>query len=189
MGNESIFAKSLGYLNTTISPFLTKLIVAVIILLIGFIIARIIASIVYKLLHEFELNNALEKAGIKLNLEDIIKLFVIYLIYFIAIIWALTELGLSTIILNILFAAVIIVIIIAILLGIKDFIPNALAGLSMSKKGIIKEGDFIKFNGLEGTVKKINIVDTEVRTKKKEIIIVPNINLKKKAVLIRKKKN
>lgn len=186
MANETILGQSLGYLSSTLSPFLIKLVIAVIILLVGFIIGRIVGKLIYRLLHEFELNKNLEKAGIKFNLEDIIKHFVTYLIYFIAIIWALSELGLSTIVLNIIFAAVIVIIIVAILIGIKDFIPNAFAGFSISKKGIIKEGDIIKINGLEGKVRKINLAETEVETKNKDIILVPNINFKKQAVLVRK---
>jgi small conductance mechanosensitive channel len=188
MANETILTKSLGHLSSTLPPFLIKLVIAVIILLVGFIIGRIVGKLIYRVLHEFELNKVLEKAGIKVNLEDAIKHFVTYLIYFIAIIWALSELGLSTLVLNIIFAAVIVVIIVAILLGIKDFIPNAFAGFSITKKGIIREGDRIKINGLEGKVKKINLAETEVETKSKDIIIVPNSNLKKQSVLVRKSK-
>jgi len=188
MVNDSILTKSLGYVSSTFSHFLTNLIVAVIILLVGFIVGRLVGKLVYKMLHEFELNKVIEKVGIKFNLEDILKYFVTYLIYFVAIIWALSELGLSTIILNTLLIAVIVIIIVAIILGIKDFIPNAFAGLSISKKGLIREGDTIKINGLQGRVKKINLAETEVITKGKDIIIVPNVNLKKQSVIVRKKR-
>lgn len=186
MANSTIFAKSITYLDATISPVLSDLIIAVIILLVGFIIGNVLGKLIYKLLNEFELNKILEKAGIKFNFEEILKHFVMYLIYFISIIWALSELGLSTIILEIIFAAVIIVVIAAILLGIKDFLPNAFAGFSINKKGLIREGDKIKINGLEGKVKKISLAETEIETKNKDIILVPNISFKKQAVLVRK---
>jgi small-conductance mechanosensitive channel len=108
------------------------------------------------------------------------------MIYFVAIIWALSELGLSTLVLSIILAAVIVMIIVAILLGIKDFVPNAFAGFAIYKKGVMQEGDYIKINSLSGRIKKITLTETEVETKRKELIIVPNMNFRKQAVLIRK---
>jgi len=167
---------------------INKVIAAVIILLIGFIIGKIIAKIVQKFLKEVELNKLMHKAaGIKFGLEDIITYFVQYFIYFIFIIMALNQLGLTTTILNMLSGAVIIIIIISIFLGIKDFIPNFIAGMFIHSKGFIQEGDKIRVKDLEGKIVKINMIETRIETKSGDLIYIPNSMLTKQEVTKLKK--
>jgi len=174
--------------GVVLSKLLMKIIVAAVILLLGFIIGRIVGRLVHRALHEIELNESLKKAGIKLALEDVISHFMTYLIYFVAIIWALSELGLSTMVLSIIFIAIIVIVIVSILLALKDFIPNFFAGLFIHRKEFIKKGNWIKINGVEGKIKKIGLVETEVQTKNKDVVYVPNANLTKQAVMVKKKK-
>lgn len=183
---KDLFAKAIDYADRLFAQLFTKFIVAVIILLIGFIIGRIVGRLIQKVLHEIELNKILKKAGIKLSLETVLSHFTTYFIYFIAIIWALNELGLTTTMLNMISAAALILIIISILLAIKDFMPNAIAGFFIYQKGLIKEGDRIKVDRLEGRVKKISIIETEVETKKGDTIYIPNSTLTKKEVIVKK---
>ena len=60
-----------------------------------------------------------------------------YFIYFIAIIMALNQVGLTSAILNMLSGAVILLILISMILAIKDFVPNMVAGIFIFQKGII----------------------------------------------------
>ena len=125
---QELLAQAKEYLDIVFSQLFTKLIVAVVILLIGFVIARIIGKVVQKLLHEVELNNIMKKAGVKMNLEDILSHLVPPPLYFVTIIWSLNALGLTTTILNMISAAFLVLIIISILLAIKDLVPNLIAG-------------------------------------------------------------
>jgi len=163
---------------------INKAIAAVIILLIGFIIGKVVAKIFQKFLAEIELNKMMKKAaGIKVSLEEILSYFVQYFIYFIFIIMALNQLGLTTTILNMLSGAIIIVIIISIFLGIKDFIPNFIAGMFIHSKGFIKEGDHIKVKDVQGKIVKINMVETRIETKSGDLIYLPNTMLTKQEVI------
>lgn len=183
---SSIFTTQI--FGVVLSKLLMRLVVAAVILLLGFIIGRIVGRLVHKALHEIELNASLKKAGIRLALEDIVSHFITYLIYFVAIIWALSELGLSTAILSVIFVAIIVVLIVSILLALKDFIPNFFAGLFIYKKEFIKPGNWIKINGVEGKIKKIGLIETEVETKNKDVVYVPNANLTKQAVMVSRRR-
>ena len=169
-----------------IADFLIRLVVAAVILLGGFIVGKILEKICYKGLHELELDRSLKRAGVKVALEEWIAHFVKYLIYFVAVIWALAELGLSTVVLSIVFVGAIVLTIIAILLALKDFIPNAFAGYMIYKNDLFKKGDRIKLNGVEGKIEKVGVAETVVKNGK-DIIYVPNSILVKKIVRVKRK--
>ncbi len=174
------------YLNTFFSQFVGKLIVAVVIILIGFIVGKVCERIVQKLLHELEVDRLMQKTGIKISFETILSNLAAYLIYFIAVIMALNQLGLTTIILYIVLGGVIILIIVSTLLAIKDYIPNMIAGFFIFRRGMFKEGNKVKVDGTEGRVKKIGLIETEILTSKKDKIFIPNSLMVKSKVVVKK---
>jgi len=175
---------AITYLTSLYQGIINKAIVAIIVLLIGFIIGKVASKFVQKFLKEVELNKILKKAaGIKVNSEEILAYFVQYFIYFLFIIMALNQLGLTTTVLNMLSGAIFLVIIISIFLGIKDFIPNFLAGIFIHSKGFIKVGDHIRVKTLEGKIIKINMVETRIETKEGDLIYLPNSMLTKQEVI------
>jgi len=174
--------------NTLLPPIFTRSVVAIMILLLGFVLGRIIGKLTQKILHEIELNSIIKKAtGIKVALEQVVAKVLTYFIYFIAIIWALNELGLTTTILTMISGAVLILILVSFLLIIKDFIPNAFAGFMIHRKRQLKPGDKIRTDGLQGKITRISLVETEIRTSKGDIIYIPNSLLTKKQIIVRKK--
>ena len=179
---------SVNYIINTVSGLMTKLIVAVLIILIGFIAGRVAGKLTQKVLHELELDRILKQtAKIKFSLEKALGKFVAYFIYFIAIIIALNQVGLTTTILHMISAAVLIIIVISIVLGVKDFIPNLLAGMHIHRKGLLKEGDRIRVRGTEGKVISVELTETKLKTKKGDIIILPNSILVKEEIVKLKK--
>jgi len=176
-------------LNNIFSDFLVELIIALIILLVGIIIGKIVGKLVQRGLHEVELNNILKSTSkIRINLEEFIAAFVTYLIYFITVVVALRQIGLATLILDIVAAIIIVIIVLAVFLGIKDFIPNTIAGIFLHQKRMLKEGDVIKVTGIEGKVIYMDLVETKVETKDGDIIHVPNSILIKEKMVIKKRK-
>lgn len=186
MALEDYFVKLTEYGDALFAQLFTKFIVAVVILLIGFIIGRIVSKITYKFLHEIELNEVLKKAGLKLSLEKSISNLAKYFIYFISIIWALNEIGLTTTILNMISGAALVLIIVSILLAIKDFIPNLIAGFRIYQKSIIKTKDNIKVGHLQGKVIEVNLLETKIKTAKGDIIHIPNSTITKSEVIVKK---
>lgn len=177
----------INYIVNTLSGLMTKLIMAVLIILIGFIIGRVLGKLTQKVLHEVEIDRILkQKARIKFSVENSVGKFVAYFIYFLTIIAALNQMGLTTTILHMISAAVLIIIVISIILGIKDFIPNLLAGMHIHRQDMIKEGDRIKVRGTEGKVMSVDLTETKIKTKSGDIIFMPNSILIKEEIVKKK---
>ncbi|MBD3310584.1 mechanosensitive ion channel [Candidatus Woesearchaeota archaeon] len=193
MANNSIASEILSenvwYLNQMFSQIATKTVVSLIILLIGFIIGRLVGRVSQKLLHELELDRILRKsAGIKISMEAVAGHGISYLIYFFSIITALSQLGLTTTVLNMISAGIIILIIVSVFLSVKDYIPNFLAGLVIIRKELVRPGEYIRTRNLEGRVIHIDIFETRLETKQKDVIYIPNsLLVKNEIVKVRKK--
>lgn len=187
MFNETS-AKIIQYSDKILAQFFGKIIVAVVILLIGFILGRIAGRIIYRIMHEIEFDKALKRGGMHFTVEKPVSHLVTYFIYFMAIIWALNAIGLTTTILNMISAAALVLIIVSILIAIKDFIPNVISSFFIFKKRLIEEGDIIKIDNLQGKVKNISLIETEILTRKGDIIHIPNATLTNKELIVRKSK-
>ncbi|MFQ5474982.1 MAG: mechanosensitive ion channel domain-containing protein [Candidatus Nanoarchaeia archaeon] len=175
-------------LTEQFSGFFAKFIVAVIILLIGFIIGKLFGRLVYKFLHGLEVNKNLSRlAHIKIGFEEVMEAFTTYFIYFVTIVTVLQQLGLATTVLNMIAGGVIVIIILSTLLGVKDFIPNAVAGMIIQRKDFVNVGDVIKVKGMQGKVTDISLVETKIETKGKDTIFIPNSVLTKTEVVKVKK--
>lgn len=161
-------------LRTYFGPAVNNIITAVIILLIGFIIAKLAGRLVQRVLHEAELDSLLKSAGAKVSFEIALARIAEYFVYFVTIIFALNQLGIAAFVLYILVIAAILVLIVSVFLGLKDFIPNFMAGWYIYRKGLIKEKQNIRINGVSGRVVKLSLLDVRIKTKKGDLIYMPN---------------
>jgi small-conductance mechanosensitive channel len=173
-----LWSEAQGWVNTIAS--------AVIVLLIGFIIGKVLGRLAQRFLREVELNRILGKAGIKFGMEEFLGHLIEYLIYFIAIVVALDQLGVTAIVLYIIIAAILVILAIAFLLSMKDFIPNFIAGIRLGHKKLFNIGDTITAGSVSGKVKEIGLLETKLESKNKDIIHVPNANLMRQEIRVRK---
>lgn len=164
---------------------LNNIIGAVVVLLIGLIIGLIVKKILKKILHEVELDKIVGKLGKKISLEKKISNLAAYLIYFFALVVSLNQLGITPIILYIIGGAFLLLMGATFLLGVKDFIPNLIAGIVIYKKGYWKKGKTIKINGIEGNIDKLGLLEMVIKTKKGDKIYVPNSLLIKSKVWLK----
>lgn len=171
------------YMGATLNSIIT----AVVILLIGFILGKLAGRLLNKALHEAELDSILKKAGARLPLETVLAHLAEYFIYFVAVIFALNQLGITTVVLYIIALAAMVILVLSAFLGLKDFIPNFIAGIVVYRKGIIRDGDQISIDGVSGRVEKLSLLDTVVKTAKGDIIYIPN-SIVVKSRIVRKKK-
>jgi len=171
-----------------LSNITVKVIAALVILLFGIVMANILAKLLKKLLHSFEINSVLAGSGFKFPLEEFVSSIVKYVIYFASIIWALTELGLATTILQIILVVILIIMIIFIILAFKDIIPNIAAGFFMHSKGLYKKGDHIAIGSVEGKIIELDIMETKIKSKEGDIVVVPNSVLMKSEIRVKKSK-
>ncbi len=179
----------LEYILDVLKPIYSDIVVAVVILLIGFIIGKIVSKLFHKVLNEIELNKLIKRTfGMRIRFEEFMSHVSAYFIYFITIILVMEILNLSSIIMYILSGGIIIVIIASVLLGIKDLIPNLFAGMAMHRKDFLKEGDYIKFDNIEGTVIDLNLIDVKIEKGNKDILFIPNnIFIKKEFSKVKRK--
>lgn len=172
--------------RTYLGPAVNNIITAIIILLIGFIIAKLIGRLIQRVLHEAELDSLLKKAGAKVSFELALAHIAEYFVYFITIIFALNQLGITTFVLYVLAIAAIAVLVISVFLGLRDFIPNFMAGWYIHRNDLIKEKQNVKINGVAGRVVKLSMLDTMIKTKKGDLIYMPN-SIVIKSKIVRKK--
>src|SRR3989344_1247513 len=168
------------------SKLVVSLVAAIVILLIGLVIGRFLGNVVRRILRELELSKILKEERVKFPLEEVLSNGVKYIIYFIAVVLALNQVGLTSAIINILLGIIFVLIIIFIVLAFKDFIPNVMAAFFIHQRRDIKEGDNIKVKNIEGKIIGINLVETKIKTKSGDTIYVPNSFLTKNDVKKRK---
>lgn len=170
-----------------LSVYMNKLVIAVVIMLLGIIIGRLLKKILEKILLEIELNRVFRKAAnSSIDIEGAISSFAAYAVYFIALILALSQMGVASTAAYIISVAVILIVLASFFLGIKDFVPNFIAGIRLSRKGI-KEGDNIKVDGVEGKIAHFDLIETRITTKKGDTIFMPNsVMLESKIVRLKR---
>ncbi len=170
-------------ITTFFSQRIMGLIAAVVVLLLSLIIGRVLERVIIKLLHELDTNKILKKHGIKAPVEELSGVIIKYLVYIIGVILALNQLGLTRLILNILLFSFLILILAFIILAVKDFIPNVIAGFFIRQKEQIKQNDFIKVNNTEGKVVKVDLIETKIKTRNNDLIFIPNSILIKSRII------
>ncbi|KYK26844.1 hypothetical protein AYK26_04640 [Euryarchaeota archaeon SM23-78] len=184
--NESI--EAISGVTDTFTPVLSKIVIAILILLIGLILGKLIGNIVRRALNEVKLDKHLRTvAGFRFSLEKIIANFVSYFIYFIAVVMSLNSLGLTTAVLNMIAAAIIIIVVVSFLLAIKDFFPNFIAGIMIKSKKMFNEGDVVQIKEVKGRITSIGFLETRLLTAQKEEVIIPNSIFNKREVIIKRK--
>jgi len=177
----------LGYFMVEYSNTFIRILSAFLILILGLILANIITNILRRILREAEVNKILkEQLKVKLPIENLLVTIIKYIIYFAIFIFVLNQLGIPTFILQVIFIVILVVLIVFVVLAFKDWIPNLVSGFYIYKTQKIKTGSTITVNGVNGKVKKINLIETIVETRNKEIIHIPNANITKYEVIKKK---
>ncbi len=173
-------------LNLAPNIEILKLGVVIVILLVGFLIGKLAERAVKRLTKEIGLGRITnDLLKIKLPIETLLSRIVSWVIYFVAILFAMDQVGFGSTTLNIILIFLLGFIIILILFAIKDFIPNIIAGFVIYSKGNIKKGVKLSVNGIRGVVISVSMLETKIKTKK-ETIFVPNSILIKSSVMINK---
>ncbi|MDH5816672.1 MAG: mechanosensitive ion channel [Candidatus Nezhaarchaeota archaeon] len=93
-----------------------------------------------------------------------------YFIIFIGVVAAISILSLETTILT----AIAVIIVVLLIIGLRDVILNLTSELYLVLRRPFKVGDQIKVGDVEGTVRTIKALDTEIITYEGDLVIVPN---------------
>jgi small-conductance mechanosensitive channel len=167
------------YVVDLLRPVLSKVVVALVVLIVGFIAGKLIGKTVLYFFRSFHTNKKWkELTGLNWRIEAFISGICSAVIYFFVIIMTLTILGLSAFITKLLSFGVICIIFISVILAVKDFFPNYLAGFSLHKRIHFK--DIVIVDGMKGVVEEINWSDVKIRQENGEILYIPHILFLKK---------
>ncbi|MFH1331864.1 MAG: mechanosensitive ion channel domain-containing protein [archaeon] len=176
-----------AFFNLSGGGFIIKLIAAISIVLVGLLVGYIVGRLTRRVLHELELNKVLKEQGVKIPLEELIASFVRYIIYFIALIFALGQLGLETVVFSVILGVILVIMIAFVILAFKDFIPNVTAGFFIHQQGFIKKGNRIRVSNSEGVVIHTDLTETRLKLDNGDVIYIPNSLIVKSEVVKVKK--
>ena len=158
----------------TAQSYIYTIIVGIVILIAGFGLGILAQKLVYRLLREIELNKLLGKVGITQNIDKWVSNIISWVIYLVFIVVFLNHLGITSIVLYLVLGAVLMLIILTFLVGLKDVIPNLIGWIYILRKGQIKEGRRVEVKEISGRVEKIGYLEAEIKTDSGDILYVPN---------------
>ena len=169
-----------------VGTIIMRVAIALVIGAVGVLLGRAFGKAARHVVEKLEIKKQLRKAGISFKPEMLAENIVKYVIYIGAFIAALNYLGITPVILNIIFGGLIIVVILAIFLSLKDFIPNVISGIYIISTNKIKKGDEIKVQDVSGKVKEISLTETTLISDGSKIII-PNSTIMKEQIESKRK--
>src|SRR3989338_597601 len=159
MVNETVT----GVVATTKS-YISLIVEGVIILLVGFGLGILAQKLLAKILKEVELNQIMSKVGVTYNLEKWISAIVSYVIYLVSIVIFLENLNIASVVVYLLLGAVLMLLVLTLIVGLKDVIPNFVAWLVLQKDEKITVGRRVEVKEIEGRGEKIGYLETEIKT-------------------------
>ena len=166
---------------SSIETYLTTIVISLVILLAGFALGFLARKFLRRILQEVELNRILRSVDINTDLEQWLSLLVSLLIYLTTMVIFLNYWDIKSLVLYLFLGAILLLIILTVLVGLKDVIPNLIGWLYLQKNNRIKEGRNVEINDISGTVERVGYLETEIRTGQGDVLYVPNsLFLKKK---------
>jgi hypothetical protein len=145
---------------------ISNIVAGLIIIGVGILIADILAKLGRKVVIGFEINKFITKFPI----NDLVSSSVRFLVYVIAIVWGVFQMGIEWIVLIIVGFGVLLFLIWKGVLCLRDFIPNYIAYSKLK----MKKGKTFSFKGVKGRVKAIGRLESRILTEDKEILYIPN---------------
>ncbi|MFT7615700.1 MAG: small-conductance mechanosensitive channel, partial [Candidatus Woesearchaeota archaeon] len=139
---NATFAQSIDKL---INGIASNIVWAIIIILVGLILGRLLGTFLAKALREIELNAVIEKMTDRtIKLEELIATTSSVIIYFLAIVLALNQVGIAAFVINTLAIGLLVLVLLLILLSLKDTLPNIVAGFTLGYKNLYSVGDEVE---------------------------------------------
>ena len=152
--------------NSLVNWFLAErgwmhIVIAVAVILVGLIVLKIVLSVSRKLVNKTKLKGI---AG------DFILTILKVVLVFIYLIIVLRILGIDTTS----FVALLPVGTLAISLALQSIIANFASGMILVSNHPFEEGDYVEVSGISGTVVKISLFSTKLKTPDNKVVTIPN---------------
>lgn len=172
------------WIVTLVNEGVTDLAVAAIVLFSGLVIARIASLLIDTGLRSVRFNDALREGfGIPFNVSGILSQFVLWSVSAITVLWALSIIGISALVITVLAVLGIVIIAFSIVITLRDLLPNMIAGFEMHRKGFFSEGDVVSLDGERARVLEAGLLETILERDSMRIII-PNAMLLRREIIV-----
>jgi len=158
----------------TAESYFSLIVEGIIILMVGFALGLLTQKLLNKVLKKVELNHIMNKVGITYNLEKWVSLIASYVIYLVFIVFFLDHLGIRNIVVYLVLGAVLMLLVLTFIVGLKDVIPNLVAWVILHKDEKITVGRRVEVKEISGRVEKIGYLETEIITDHDDTLYVPN---------------
>jgi small-conductance mechanosensitive channel len=168
------------------SSTVRNIVAGILVISFGILLGNLADLLSKRLLHSFEIERLLNKAGVSFPYEESISTGLRYLIYLVALILGLRFLGLDKFMLYLILFIILGILIAFILLSFRDFVPSFIAGVIIHFSKKVKKNESILFGKVEGKVLKVGLLDTTLESHDGDIVLIPNYVLIRSR--IRKKK-
>ncbi len=166
--------------------YIYTVVVGIVILFVGFGIGILAKKGLYRILKEIELNKIMNRVGITYDLEELMSSILSYIIYLFTVVIFLGRLGLQSTVMYIIAGAVLMLVILTLLVGLKDIIPNFIGWLYIQRKNNLRVGRKVEVKEIAGRIEKIGYLETEIKTDADDILYVPNSLFMKSKFKLRK---
>jgi small-conductance mechanosensitive channel len=164
------FSDAVKALNVTIADSVALLLI----ILFGLIIGKLLGKLVKRLLSELQLDRRLKLGvGDIFSVEGFVSGLVSWFFYIAAFLMVLNKLGIMTYVVNGFFGIMIAVIIIILLLGMKDIIPNMISGFQLRRKITLMPGKRVIIGHTKGVIEEVHLTTLNLRGTRNELIVVP----------------
>ena len=136
------------------------------ILVLGIVVIRVAVSITKRILND-------EKSKLKGTAANFLTSLIKAALVCVYVIMLLSSLGVDTTSLVAIFS----VLTLALSLAVQGVISNLASGIMLVATKPFEEGDYVDIDGSAGTVEKINITCTKLKTGDNKVITIPNSNV------------
>jgi small-conductance mechanosensitive channel len=177
------------WLVELVSESVTDIALAAIVLFSGLVIARIASLLIDTGLRTVRFNEALREGfSIPFNVSGILSQSVLWSVSTITVLWALSIIGISALVISALAILAVIIIAFSIIIALRDLIPNIIAGVEMHRKGFFSEGDTVSLDGERARVIGAGMLET-ILERDSIRIIIPNAMLLRREIIVEEPKN
>ena len=154
----------------------------VIVIVIGVLITRMVSNLVSNFLKKPDTRKIISTMGYDEPIIELIILVIKYLLYFVTFIVAIAQFGFATFVFDVLIILVTMFIVVLVLFSLKDFVPNASAGIYLNAVKSIRKGDVLKIGHYSGKVVEMDLVSLTLQDKDGRLTIIPNANVVKRDI-------
>lgn len=155
----------------------------VIVIAIGVVVTKLFTDLVSDFLKRKDVKQLISKMGYSEPMIDFVIIIIRYVFYFVTFIIALSQFGFAKLVLDVIIILIAMFLIVLVIFSLKDFIPNAAAGVYLSTFKSIRKGDTLKIGHYFGKVIDMDIVSITLEDETGRLAIIPNSNVVKKEII------